>query len=384
MPANKNQHYVPQFYLRFFSNSQDQKTIGIWNIEKEQYIKSGTIKNQASSDYFYGKGSELEKIFSNQEGVMAQMMQHLMINEKPFSELSTAHIEFLTFIFLLIGRTRYAAEKINEMTDKMAKKILKYHPEFKDKLDSFYIKSSNAPVEAIDHIITAFPVALDLRFKLVINKSDIPFILSDNPIVLHNQHLQNKKWPGGHTGFAQIGLQIFFPMSPHHMLIFYDRNTYKIGNKKDSTIHLTKDQDAHLLNQIQLINADKVLFFNNELSEVYFKKLSNEIKTIRNSDKIELREFKKVGDPKNSSSLLALSNPHKNIDLKLSFIKELKKAKKRQIGPSMCNVRNNQLVEECEKFRKKVREDRKKLLKKRHWLINFLNKLYFRIINRKG
>ena len=38
----KNQHYVPQFYQRFFSADANQNTIGAYVIDKRKYIANAS------------------------------------------------------------------------------------------------------------------------------------------------------------------------------------------------------------------------------------------------------------------------------------------------------------------------------------------------------
>lgn len=61
MSANKNQHYVPQVYLRAFSEDNNGKSISVFLIEAEKEIQRAPIKSQCSSDYFYGEDLVLEK-----------------------------------------------------------------------------------------------------------------------------------------------------------------------------------------------------------------------------------------------------------------------------------------------------------------------------------
>lgn len=96
MPHNKNQHYVPQFYLKLFSNNQDQKTFGIWNIEKEIFVRSGSIRDQASLDYFYGKDLELEKAFGQQETLMSQIYSYILETKYLFKPTSI-YVEYSYF-----------------------------------------------------------------------------------------------------------------------------------------------------------------------------------------------------------------------------------------------------------------------------------------------
>lgn len=65
MPANKNHHYIPQSYMKFFS--EDGKNVSIYNIKRKKIIASSPIRNTASQNYFYSKDIEIEKQISEIE-----------------------------------------------------------------------------------------------------------------------------------------------------------------------------------------------------------------------------------------------------------------------------------------------------------------------------
>ena len=75
MPEYKNQHYVPQFQFRQFSN--DGKGIFIYNLKTKQKIW-GSIKNQCSEDYFYSKNGKVETIFSELESMTLEILKKIM------------------------------------------------------------------------------------------------------------------------------------------------------------------------------------------------------------------------------------------------------------------------------------------------------------------
>ncbi len=364
MPANKNQHYVPKFYLKLFSNNLDRKSIGIWSIKNDTFVRTGGIKDQASLDYFYGKDLELEKAFGQQETLMSQIYAYIIETNHLFKPMSQQHIDFLSFVLLMTGRTKFAADRINEITDNLAKIILKHNPEIKDHLDKFEVKSSNAVIEAIDNAINGLPLAVDLQFKMVINESITPFILSDNPVALHNQFLRDRKWPGGHTGIAQPGLQIFVPLSPRCTMIFYDSKVYKLGNRKGNIVKISKTKDIDQLNQMQFLNAGQTLYFNEGIDETYCRKLSDRAKKLRNTKKINLSEFKNLDDPRGLNTIVAINDPGRNMDLRLNCLKILKKSQKIQIGPSMYNVRDHRAVEEHKKWMEEMEKEKKEFLEK--------------------
>jgi hypothetical protein len=120
---------------------------------------------------------------------------------------------------------------------------------------------------ALNEAALCLPITFDLCFKLVINKTKEPFITSDHPVVLYNQFLEPRKKYGNNTGLACKGLEIFLPISPRHLLIFFDPDVYKVENKSNVSVDITADADVKALNLLQCISADKNLYFNEEISE---------------------------------------------------------------------------------------------------------------------
>lgn len=71
MASNKNQHYVPQCYLRQFAAGNSASAINLFNIDREKFINCAPLKNQCSKSYFYGDDLELEKALQPIEGCYA-------------------------------------------------------------------------------------------------------------------------------------------------------------------------------------------------------------------------------------------------------------------------------------------------------------------------
>jgi hypothetical protein len=89
-------------------------------------------------------------------------------------------------------------------------------------------------------------MALDLRWKLLQNKTDLPFITSDHPAVRYNQFLEPRIRSGSNTGLVARGLQMFLPLSPKHVLVLFDSETYKVGGMKlrVMNVDVTHDEDV--------------------------------------------------------------------------------------------------------------------------------------------
>lgn len=62
MPANKSHHYVPQMYMRLFARAGENR-VGVYVINRNQFIPNAPIRGQACRNYFYGKDSRVERVF---------------------------------------------------------------------------------------------------------------------------------------------------------------------------------------------------------------------------------------------------------------------------------------------------------------------------------
>jgi len=100
--------------------------------------------------------------------------------------------------------------------------------------------------------------------SIVKNKTDIPFLTSDNPVSKQNQYMEKRNWPAGHVGIACIGLQILLPIDPSTYLILFDKDIYKVGRNREQIIEVNK-KDVEELNQLQYLNADETIYFTQSL-----------------------------------------------------------------------------------------------------------------------
>lgn len=137
MPVNKNQHYVPQFYQRRFSD--DGKNVGVYIVDQLKAIPQAPIKSQASADYFYTSDTEkpenVEKAFSGIEGIAKEIMQKLDAN--PRSPL-TKEESFSLYVFtiLQLGRTLSPVQDTREMANMMLRKVIKAQVEISKNSDN--------------------------------------------------------------------------------------------------------------------------------------------------------------------------------------------------------------------------------------------------------
>ena len=74
MAENKNQHFIPQRYFRFFS--EDKRNINLIQKSTGKIIRNIAIKNQCSKNYFYGTSQE-DKALTKYEGEYVGLLKKL-------------------------------------------------------------------------------------------------------------------------------------------------------------------------------------------------------------------------------------------------------------------------------------------------------------------
>jgi hypothetical protein len=273
----KNQHFVPQFFQRFFSYENNGKTIGMFNTKLNRFKSNVPISSQLSSDYFYGKDGNLENWLSQLETDSSPIFRKMWEKEKLPIAQSQDHLKMLHFMVILDLRNPIRFKILNNFEQKLPStksKIsegnvstdmvcgLKEHQTDQGKLNS--LKSAELLVSDL----------LYLKYKLIKNTTSNPFIISDNPIILYNQFLEKRNWKFGiQRDFGLKGLQLFLPLSDSYMLAVYDPNIYKLGNKKEHVVTIDDKNSIDQLNLLQFLNSENTVNFSHRASKHYIDTL---------------------------------------------------------------------------------------------------------------
>lgn len=355
MPVYKNQHYNPQFYLKFFSN--DTRTINIFIKKSEKVIRDkAEIKHTSSADYFYSKDVSYEKKLGIIEDEAKRVLEKIILSNKlpEITDNDTFIIYFATIVHAF--RTKQASHEINQFTDKLYKANLrsmhKFDPQFKkflkeheasiEDLDSIKINSEEAAREYIYISASNMPSILDLKIKLLENRTDTPFLTSDHPVVFYNRFLERRNIKEGTTSLSAVGLQIFYPISPKLMLFFYDSLIYQVGLKNSPTEIITDKTIIDKLNVMQFLNCGEFIYFNKNMTDEYLHKLNARAKKFNTATEVIVRTFENIKERDGSiGDLNQLTKRAFQIKLDLSFIKETTFAKKYKV--STLNIRKNSL-----------------------------------------
>ena len=334
MPVNKNQHYVPQFYQRRFSD--DGKNVGVYIVDQLKAIPQAPSKSQASADYFYTSDTEkpknVEKAFSGIEGIAQEIMQKLDAN--PRSPL-TKEESFSLYVFtiLQLGRTLSPVQDTREMANMMLRKVIKAqveisknsdNPELADYKDitdevinSITLTDEAAKKLTLGSYLQMLPACIDLKSKVLINETATPFITSDNPVCLYNPFMEKMNCPL--NGLGARGAFIYFPLSPRLALLIYDDMVYKVGNRKQGYAEIHNPNDIHELNKLSIVNCNQVIYYQPSLTNTSnLERMSKANKPIR--EQAPVQDISGVMEGSGNPVIGASTNPYW-CNVRLEFLK---------------------------------------------------------------
>jgi hypothetical protein len=342
----KNQHYIPKFYLKNFSYQNNKKQIGIFNLKSSFFYQRSKLKSQGSKNFFYGYDGVIEDWLSEIEGHLATFIRDINESLKPPKKHSEKHIELLAFINLTYLRNPVQIENIKASREQVKKRLLELDPTVDVNKFIPEVSHESAIDTALSGVKDAIENTSDLAFKLLINKTSIPFISSDFPIVKYNQFLEERKWQHGKTGLGLMGLQIFVPINPELIIILYDSETYKVGTKKSDTLEITSRKDVDQFNSLQILNCIETVFFNEQINEHYIRGLYDKCKGLPRPNQSK-SQVSFIADKEGDSSklkkenLIIVGTTDCEIKLNVNGIKQLSSARNRKLDNRVAQMRKH-------------------------------------------
>lgn len=304
MVEKNNHHFVPQFYLKKFSNNN--KSVGMYLFRDNKYIVHGSIKDNAYRKHLYGEDTEIEDALATYEGKWQSIISNI-IQTKSINMSEEDYYLLLSFILVSEARTAMVADHNNKEINVLADIACKMKHNKNNPIDIEYEIPNLVPMQIA---IEATPILLDLDAVLIINESNRGFITSDNPVVRYNQFFIHRNYFLNH-GLGHMGIQIFLPLNPEICLCIYDSVMY--SNVTDSVIKIKSGSQINELNKLFLQNAYETIFFNNSMKESFIKSLA---KYRTNKDKTDVP----VLGGKNGF-LIASCHPSVKERIKLDFFK---------------------------------------------------------------
>jgi hypothetical protein len=346
MTDKRKQHFVPKLLLRHFSTDTESKLINIFNVDSRFYKTNCPLKNQGQESYFYGDDGIIEDSLGKLESASAPLINRIISNYTMPKWGSEENQNLFLFSMFLSYRTKNAVEQLNEVVDKMFQEIKQYDKLFDDpKYNDLHFRLKSPAAFSLGIASKEIFRAYDLGLKLVVNKSDKKFITSDHPAVLYNQFLEERKYLGGHLGMFTKGLQMFFPISPEVMIVYFDKWVYKVGNKKDIVVYTQNSSDIDQLNYLQVVNCTEMIYTNNSVKEFELTQFADRAKSLRTQDKTKLYEINsRYTDSEGLEHIQYTQHgDDRKIKLNLSFIKQTKVAKSHKLSDYVVQLRDERL-----------------------------------------
>jgi Protein of unknown function (DUF4238) len=313
MGKRKEHHFVPQFYLRNFSVDEAKRLIAVYNVENNFTFPRAAITHQAKIKYFYGEDDVLEKRLGDIEGEISSVIKYIIENDSLSFDIDE-YSKLLRFILYQSARTSAHVESTKIALQELNKNLYQYTGRNFD-MD---VK------DMLSYVDRQLPYLTHAELFLLINETEIPFVTSDNPVVLYNQFMEMKRHPTG-ASWANKGLQVFLPISPNHMVVLFDPYVYRMG-KQDGRgpRQWVVPMDVEYLNSLQYLKCGKLLFYNDKIEPTYIGRLAEKYGNIRLS--LSKPEAHTLG----SYNLLRVADPR--IGISFSFTKLTMGAKKWKPG----------------------------------------------------
>ncbi|WP_372397752.1 DUF4238 domain-containing protein [Azospirillum sp. HJ39] len=256
MARNKNQHYVPRVYLRHFTIERNGLAINLFNFNRMKVIQNAAVKHQCSGDYFYGWDNDLEKAINFVENKYGECMKHLAQENLIIGPIE--HVVLRKFIYLQHLRTEEASRSASEMTLSMLDL-----PGSDIPIPSKREAQKAAVQSAMLHFAESMDIIDDLKLCIVRNRTNRPFITSDNPAILTNRLIiQRSRKSDCRFGAKTAGAIFILPLTQDLCALLYDGDVYTVS-KQDHWVDVERVSDIEAINDHQLLNCmDNVYFCN--------------------------------------------------------------------------------------------------------------------------
>jgi hypothetical protein len=199
----------------------------------------------------YGKSKKIERSLADIEGSFNSLRARVIAGSNDASDLRGLRF----FSHLQLRRTEMAVKRIRESYEMMTENVLG------DK-NAVGIPDDHALImESLHFCLSTQGYLDDLKIRVVENRTNIDFVISDDPAILMNRYAAQKL---GGVGFGVVssGLILALPISPDFAVISYDGQVYTVPDLIEGRIILTRDADVEALNELQFLKAAENIYFN--------------------------------------------------------------------------------------------------------------------------
>jgi len=271
----KNQHYVPQFYLKGFANDKEQ----IWAFDKTNLksFPSGP-GNLASENYFYDQ-IEIDQTFGPKfmersldafEGKFAPFLSELLKScENGSLNLISAEnkVRLCEYVSVQILRTKENRQHIlqlfNVFEQGLVDKSWLTREETKtlgfdmdaEKAKLFQIKQLMGNEGLKDALFNSLQHHICFIYK---NTTNLPFYSSDNPVAKRAHIISEVR---SFAGWASKGIEITLPLSSKFLLVLCESTYFKqIDDLKNRVIDLQDLRNIIYYNSLQVKDSYRFVY----------------------------------------------------------------------------------------------------------------------------
>ncbi len=321
MAENKWQHFVPQFYFKYFSI--DSKNICGYYLKGKKHYRS-SIVSQSAKNYFYSENTNVEKSFSSIEAQFNVVLRKIIENDNFRVLTGYEYMEMLRFISFQGSRTEKAKmlsdDFIDKMFEKVVKPMMKADKELMKKvteqdLDKVRLVYPGAFLYGVVHSLESNILLTDLVPAVIINKTEQEFIFSDNPVIFYNLIYRDPSH--AFEGIQHPGLIVLCPISSEKCLLLFDSNYYSIRLDNKNTIEISDLEDIRSINKLQFHNCLYNIYYKSESQKSSVDDLSRDYFSEYSKDK-DLAQIKEVPKWNGGNNSLLVSSK-KGIPEKVSL-----------------------------------------------------------------
>lgn len=305
MPQYAEQHFVPKFYLRNFSSEGRQ--LNLVNIGSEKVILGASLRKQCARTKFYDFDPDTEFDLGRLEAKTAPIIRQIMASDqflRPDVEYEK-YVNLVLFVVVQHVRGVRTANANDEMTDYYGKLMLQSRAEAQG-IDLTKVKIGNKYPAALPllSIPDIMPSAMTLRPHLIVNRSARDFVTSDDPVVLHNQYCEGIDYQGV-LGWRSKGIQVFFPLSPRHLLVLFDNSIYRMGSRRSHlATEITSSAEVEQFNSMQVLHAVANIYFKQSVDADQSRELVRKLVKDRPKRAMTIVETEIVDKPDGTGSSL--------------------------------------------------------------------------------
>jgi len=168
--------------------------------------------------------------------------------------------------------------------------------------------------------LQSVPLISDLDYHVLRNRTRYPFLFGDSPIILYNTYYQNVRHRGV-LGIQTPGLQIFYPLDSHTLLMLIDNQLYGGRYRQPLAVDVSQPSDVSQLNALQLHHSLNAAYFADASAEPYVAELWQAQKPYVVQPNNRFITAKGWADGKPIDEILChIFEPQLNVKLDLSFV----------------------------------------------------------------